>query len=752
MSNWTEYQFTRQGAELRAKVEAGQCKLKLTKMKIGEGNVKASELETMTDLKSPQLIVGISSCTVSEEDSKVCKVVGIATSGNVENSFLVTELGLYATDPEVGEILYLVCLDSAPERMPNKQAASPVTLTYQFDVVTSNTANVTAVITPTGLATAKMIEDHRKAEEIDHPDASVTTPKIRDGAVTSVKIAERAIEKKHLRKGGIVAGDIGAYSKEDVDKLLDDHRTKTPLDHPDGSVLKRHLGFEVYDKSEVYSKNETNQSYRKIGNRIVGGDVDWNTLTEPATYKIQGVVMDAAHHAPSNEYNFGLLVVNRLENGADGGWRTVQTYFPHSTRGYWSRMYNGPADYRAENWLEWRYIPTHNEVETIAEQKANAKVSKSGDTMTGPLNFAENQSMRTCIFPSHYFHNLFENGNTVFMHAFPSHPSPAKTTQFEFRTASGEQGKWTSHVLDSSGFTTPTIRFSKWGYIGDGRRDTGEAIEGNGGANLNIGSWWGIGFYDQCNKRYTGNMDLRSGSWRTLGPMTANTFYANDWFRAKGDTGFYFQDHGSGWHMTDNDWIRAWGGKGIYTSGKMRCDAGFEGNLRGTADNATRATNADKLQGKDVNHFYRRLGGRETPTLVPLVDWERMKKENGGQDVRNIRNPATGIVAYGGGTTFGGKYANGTIFLKQSYRNFDKVLVFIVDVTGRDTTLNLLDSWLLFFLFANSFTLDLVQDATLIWNVYGNKRGSSSEALSTETLWRGFYQNCGLIEIYGMNY
>lgn len=178
------------------------------------------------------------------------------------------------------------------------------------------------------------------------------------------------------------------------------------------------------------------------------------------------------------------------------------------------------------------------EIETIAEQKTSTKVSKNGDTMTGPLNFAENQSMCTCIFPSHYFHNLFGNGDTVYIHAFPSQPAVNKPTKFEFRTANGEQGAWTAHTLDSSGFTTPTLRFSKWGYIGDGRRDTGNAIEGNGGANLNIGSWWGIGFYDQCNKRYTGSMDLRSGDWRTTGAMKA--------------------------------------------------DNGFEGNLRGTADNANK--------------------------------------------------------------------------------------------------------------------------------------------------------------------
>ena len=107
-------------------------------------------------------------------------------------------MGLFATDPDVGEILYLVCVDLDPDKMPNKNASSPVTLTYQFEIVTSNMANVTAVISPAGLVTVSMLEKHRNAEEIDHPDGSVTTTKIRDDAVTGEKIAESVIDTKHL--------------------------------------------------------------------------------------------------------------------------------------------------------------------------------------------------------------------------------------------------------------------------------------------------------------------------------------------------------------------------------------------------------------------------------------------------------------------------------------------------------------------------------------------------------------------------
>lgn len=63
---------------------------------------------------------------------------------------------------------------------------------------------------------------------------------------------------------------------------------------------------------------------------------------------------------------------------------------------------------------------------------------------------------------------------------------------------------------------------TKHGYFGNYQRDTGDAITNNGGANVNIASWWGIGFYNTCTKKYTGTMDLRSGDWRTIGKIRAD--------------------------------------------------------------------------------------------------------------------------------------------------------------------------------------------------------------------------------------
>ena len=247
--------------------------------------------------------------------------------------------------------------------------------------------------------------------------------------------------------------------------------------------------------------------------------------------------MNDAHHAPPNEYDFGILVVHRLENGADNEWRTVQIYYPHRTRGYWSRMHNGPEGYHAENWLPWVYIPTHNELNAIPEQKASTKVSKTGDTMTGTLNFAHSNS--------HIIGRINDS---------------------DYYRITGIATNQNNGYLEIA--------------VAD---DTDEGI-----VVRQYGNKGGYNYGDFSNLAREAWLLNSNGDTSFPQAVTANTFYTNDWFRVNTDGGIHWQKYGGGWYMTDKEWIRAWGGKSIYTSGKIRCDAGFEGELRGTADNANK--------------------------------------------------------------------------------------------------------------------------------------------------------------------
>jgi len=360
---------------------------------------------------------------------------------------------------------------------------------------------------------------------------------------------------------------------------LEEHRTAAELDHPNKSVHKKHLAFEVYDKGEVYTKSEVNKSFRYVGYASAEGNVDWDTLREPTTYKIQGCTMSAAYHAPPNEYNFGLLVVHCLEAGKDHENRTVQIYYPHATRGYWSRMLNGTV------WTAWSYIPTRVELNVVAEQKASARVNKNGDTMTGALNFQNN--LGTCLTGTIADNDMWR----VFAHQ------------------DGESNK---------------------GYLAIDVADDGdEAIYA---------------------RQFTGDFAHQVRYAKILGPdgttsfpvsVTAPQYYASDWFRARGNVGFYFQDHGGGWFMEDDYWIRAYNNKSVYTGGKIKADGGFEGKAS-SADWADSAGNSNTLAGQSLQWIIDRINEAKTGIVAGNLD------ENGWIKFANGLILQWGVISDGG--------------------------------------------------------------------------------------------------------
>ena len=151
MANWSSLILTNKGKILRSKVEAGQTKLTLTKIKLGDGVISTGQtLEGLLDLVSPKQIVGINS--VSAKDS-LCTVTGIITNVGLQAGYNLKELGLFATDPDVGEILYAVTTDLSYDYLPAEGGATVVSEEFSLNIGISNLANVTAVVDMNGLLT-----------------------------------------------------------------------------------------------------------------------------------------------------------------------------------------------------------------------------------------------------------------------------------------------------------------------------------------------------------------------------------------------------------------------------------------------------------------------------------------------------------------------------------------------------------------------------------------------------------------------
>ena len=160
MADWSGAIMTKQGRALEAKVTAGICKLELTKLKVGDG--EPHEIESMTDLAAPKLDIGISS--ISPTDAGICDIEGVITNAELEKGFYMRELGIYATEPEEGEILYAVATDSHADYLQAKGSSTTLSVGLHVQVVITNADSVMAIIDPKGLTTRTDLAAHDESD------------------------------------------------------------------------------------------------------------------------------------------------------------------------------------------------------------------------------------------------------------------------------------------------------------------------------------------------------------------------------------------------------------------------------------------------------------------------------------------------------------------------------------------------------------------------------------------------------------
>lgn len=157
MPNWNGLVLTKKGQLLQAKVGTGVV-LALTKMKLGSGVLpKGTSLEDLTDLVTPEQNVGIASKKVLT-DQKMCKISATITNVGLSAGYYVRELGVFANDPDDGEILYAVTADSAPDYLPPEGGPTTVSQEFAVYISASNASGVKVSIDPGTLATMGYVE------------------------------------------------------------------------------------------------------------------------------------------------------------------------------------------------------------------------------------------------------------------------------------------------------------------------------------------------------------------------------------------------------------------------------------------------------------------------------------------------------------------------------------------------------------------------------------------------------------------
>ena len=156
MAEWSNATMTDVGADLQAKVNAGKTKLTFTKIKVGSG-VNATNPLTLTDVISSKWET---TNFVVKQEGKIVSVDTFITNNGITEAFRMSEIGLFAQDPDKGEVLYAYLTDPEPDRMPAEGGSVVVSQELTIGMVFSNTGNVSLTVNMGALVTHEQLEAH----------------------------------------------------------------------------------------------------------------------------------------------------------------------------------------------------------------------------------------------------------------------------------------------------------------------------------------------------------------------------------------------------------------------------------------------------------------------------------------------------------------------------------------------------------------------------------------------------------------
>ena len=210
MAEWSNATMTDVGAALQAKVNAGKTKLTFTKIKVGSG-VNATNPLALTDVISSKWET---TTFVVKLEGKIVSVDTIITNTGIHEAFRMSEIGLFAQDPDKGEILYAYLTDPEPDRMPAESGSVVVSQELTIGMVFSNTGNVSLTVNIGALITREQLTEAVKQHNTDissHPPITDQIKAILGSANWKDSPASTLVTiKSLLGQGAIVASKLDA--------------------------------------------------------------------------------------------------------------------------------------------------------------------------------------------------------------------------------------------------------------------------------------------------------------------------------------------------------------------------------------------------------------------------------------------------------------------------------------------------------------------------------------------------------------
>lgn len=219
MAEWSNATMTDVGANLQAKVNAGKTKLTFTKIKVGSG-INATNPLALTDVISSKWET---TNFVVKQEGKIVSVDTFITNTGIHEAFRMSEIGLFAQDPDKGEILYAYLTDPEPDRMPAEGGSVVVSQELTIGMVFSNTGNVSLTVNMGALVTHEQLERHN-SDEHAHDNRFKTIIQQVNNMITSVDDSDSLAKAPTLQLVKTILSGLNIKNATDVVNALESER------------------------------------------------------------------------------------------------------------------------------------------------------------------------------------------------------------------------------------------------------------------------------------------------------------------------------------------------------------------------------------------------------------------------------------------------------------------------------------------------------------------------------------------------
>nr|DAR67828.1 MAG TPA: tail collar fiber protein [Caudoviricetes sp.] len=206
MAEWSNAIMTDVGNALQAKVNAGQTKLTFTKIKVGSG-VNVTNPLALTDVISSKWET---TNIIVKREGKIVSVDTFITNSGITEAFRMSEIGVFAKDPDKGEILYAYITDPEPDRMPAEGGSVVVSQELSIGMMFSNTGNVSLTVNMGALVNQEQLNEHNSSISSHSPITDQIKAILGSTNWKDVPASTLVTIKNLLGQGAIVASKLDA--------------------------------------------------------------------------------------------------------------------------------------------------------------------------------------------------------------------------------------------------------------------------------------------------------------------------------------------------------------------------------------------------------------------------------------------------------------------------------------------------------------------------------------------------------------